>query len=125
VADYPHFPRLSRHPALKTKGDYALDPTLRDDMANGMETTRAKFTRLRRQYTVTFENLTNADVAALRDFVENVAVAGANIFWITDNRDRTNPKQLMVRFSKLPSDDDAGWVQDQLRQTCMFEVREV
>src|SRR5580704_2283718 len=99
MATYPHFPRLSRRPALKTKAAYAIDPTLRDTLENGMESTRAKFTRPRRQYTVTYEALTNADIVALRFFVDNVAVAGANIFWFTDNRDKKNPKQLMVRFA--------------------------
>ena len=125
MATYPNFPQLSREPALKTKGSYAIDPTLRDPLENGMETTRAKFTRLRRQYTVTYENLTNRDTRRLRDFVEKVAVAGANAFWITDNRDKQNPAQLLVRFSKLPAEDDAGYVVDQLRQQITFEVREV
>ena len=125
MAAYPHFPRLSRRPALKTKTSYAIDPTLRDDMANGMETTRAKFTRARLQYAITFEAMTNADIAALRDFVENVAVFGANIFWFTDARDKKNPKQLMVRFANLPAWDDQDWISDQFRQRFTLTIREV
>ena len=125
MATYPSFPRLSREPALKTKGRYAIDPTLRDTLENGMEATRAKFTRLRREYTLTYENLTNIDVARLRYFVENVAVAGANAFYFTDDTDKHNPVQLLVRFSKLPTQDDAGYVVDQLRQQITFDVREV
>lgn len=125
MAAYPSFPRLSREPALDTKGSYATDPTLRDPLENGMEKTRAKFTRLRRQFEVTYRNLTNQDVATLQDFTEKIAVGGANMFWITDDRDRHHPRQYLVRFSKLPSQTDQGWVTDQLRQICTFEVREV
>ena len=125
MATYPSFPRLSREPALKTKGRYAIDPTLRDTLENGMETTRAKFTRLRREYTVTYENLTNVDIVRVEEFVEVVAVAGANAFWVTDNRDKHNPRQRLVRFSKLHTDEDAGYVVDQLRQQITFDVREV
>ena len=121
---YPQFPRLSRSPALKTKGSYAIDPTLRDPLENGMETSRAKFTRPRRQYTVTFEHMTWADVAKLRYFVEKVAVYGANSFFFTDSRNKRNPVQLLVRFSKLPTEDDEDWVADQFRQKIDFELRE-
>ena len=122
---YPAFPRLSRSPALKTKGSYATDPTLRDPLEDGLETTRAKFTRSRREYAVTLEHMTWADVEKLRYFVENVAIFGAKIFYFTDKRNKRKPAQLMVRFSKLPTEDDEDWVSDQFRQKITFDLREV
>jgi hypothetical protein len=124
VTDYPTFPDLSRAPALKTKGTQ-VDPTLRDNLENGMESTRAKFTRRRRQWTVSIDFLTPADVLCLEGFVENGVSFGAGIFLFLDNRDPTNPCWLTVRFSKLPSYDDAGWVDGHFRQQCSFELREV
>lgn len=124
MSAYPTFPELSRKPALKTKTS-TNDPTLRDTMENGMETTRAKFTRRRREWSVTIDFLTWADVNFLDLFVENVAVYGANIFLFSDERDKHSPKILTVRFSELPKFDDADWVQDQFRQNCTFALREV
>lgn len=124
MSAYPSFPELSRAPALKTK-TATNDPTLRDTMENGMVSTRARFTRRRRQWTVALDFLTNDDMRALDLWVQNVVVYGANIFFFPDNRDPTSPQQLMVRFSKLPEYTDAGWAQDQFRQHCTFTLDEV
>jgi hypothetical protein len=128
-ANLPHnlavdFPQLSRKPALKTRGA-TLDPTLRDSMDNGMETTRAKFTRRRRQWSVAIDFLTPADVDRLQIFVEKEAVYGANFFNFPDDRDPHNPRWYRVRFSTLPAFVDAGNVADQFAQNCTFELREV
>ena len=124
MSAYPSFPELSRAPALKTK-TATNDPTLRDTLDNGMEDTRARFTRRRRSWTVTIEFLSNDDWNTLELWVQTVAVYGANIFFFPDNRDPANPQQLMVRLAKLPEYTDAGWAQDQFRQHCTFEIREV
>ena len=121
---YPTFPELSRSPAPKGK-DSTLDPTLRSDMENGMEICRAKFTRERRQWTVTLEHLTQNDKAMLRQFVTITVQYGAGIFFFPDNRDPLNPQNYMVRFSKLPEGIDEGWVLDQQRTRVGFELREV
>ena len=120
----PDFPELSRKPALRTKTS-TIDPTLRDTMENGMETTRAKFTRRRRQYSVSIDLLTPADVQLLEQFVENIVTYGALPFIFFDHRDPTNPLQLLVRFSVLPAFTDCGWVAGFFRQNCTFELREV
>lgn len=118
------FPQLSRKPALKTHRAH-LDPTLRDNYENGMEATRAKFTRRRRQWDVTIDNLTPADMEALDDFIENKAVYGTNIFNFPDVRDPQNPKTYQVRFSVLPSPSDAGNVDGGFAQNVTFQIREV
>lgn len=121
---YPSFPRLSRAPSLETV-ETTIDPTLRDPMENGMETTRARFTRRRRTWTGSRKALTPADKDRLDRFVQNIAVYGANIFLYRDNRDRRNPQTYMVRFSVLPRWSDAGWVEGEYRQNLTFEIREV
>ncbi|HZL20546.1 MAG TPA: hypothetical protein VFG23_22635 [Polyangia bacterium] len=118
------FPQLSRKPALKTRTQ-TIDPTLRDSMENGMETTRAKFTRVRRQWSVAIDFLTPADVAILENFVVKQAVYGANIFLFPDQRDPRNPVWYKVRFATIPSFSDAGNVEGEFRQNCTFEIREV
>lgn len=120
---YPAFPTLSRKLALRTKTT-SLDPTLRDPMENGMETTRAKFTRRRRTWDVAIDFLTNADVTALETFVVNTAVYGANIFTIVDTRP-ASPVTLTVRFATIPAYTDAGWMVGEFRQNTTFSIREV
>lgn len=118
------FPELSRQPALKTHGT-TLDPTLRDSYDNGMESTRARFTRARRQWDVSIDFLTPEDVIVLQAFVDNKAVYGANLFLFPDNRDPENPIAYRVRFSTLPSYSDTGNVGGDFRQNCTFQIREV
>ncbi len=127
----PDFPQLSRFPSLKQKED-TLDPTLRDNYENGMESTRARYLRRRRQYSVSIDFLTNEDKEILDHFVEKIAVYGANIFILHDTkRNPKKPLQLFCRFSTLPSFTDAGWIQGcgydegEYRQNCTFQVREV
>lgn len=118
------FPQLSRKPALKTRRAM-IDPTLRDSLENGMEATRPRFRRPRRQWSVSIDLLTPADCAALDDFVTKQALYGSVEFLFADERDPHNPKQLIVRFSLLPAYNDAGNVEGEFRQNCTFELREL
>jgi hypothetical protein len=120
----PNFPELSRAPALRTKTS-TIDPTLRDPMENGMETTRAKFTRRRRKWSVTIDFLTNDDWTRLETFVQQDAVYGAQIFIFPDNRDPRNPQSLCVRFDPVPTYTDAGFVGTEFRQNAAFGLSEV
>ena len=124
MAAYPSFPGISRAPALRTKTS-SQDPTLRDTLDNGMESTRAKFTRRRREWSVEIEFLTNGDWRVLEQFVQTNVVYGAGIFIFPDDRDAQNPAQLTVRFSKIPTYTDAGWAMDEFRQHCTLDIREV
>ena len=119
----PAFPTLSRAPSLRTKTT-TIDPTLRDPMENGMETTRAKFTRRRRKWSVTIDFIPNADWLTLETFVETDSVYGAEIFTFVDTRPAT-PETLTVRFETLPAYTDAGYVGTEFRQNCAFELGEV
>lgn len=118
------FPQLSRSIALKTR-ETTLDPTLRDSYENGMESTRARYTRLRRQWEVSIDFLKPSDVTKLRTFVTKKVMAGALPFTFQDKRDPKNPLYYTVRFSALPSYTDTGNVEGEFRQNTQFQLREV
>jgi len=118
------FPQLSRKPALKTHGTM-IDPTLRDPMENGMETTRARYTRMRRQWEISIDMLKPGDVLKLQSFVERKTIYGAQVFLFPDPRDPKNPQNYQVRFSTLPAYTDSGNVEGEFRQDCTFTIREV
>ncbi len=118
------WPELSRKPALKTKRKTS-DPTMRDPMESGAEASRLRFPRGRREWDVTIDALTPADLQALDDFVTNVAEYGNNPFLFTDDRDPTNIVTLTVRFSKIPDLTDAGNVEAEFRQNVTFSIREL
>lgn len=117
------FPQLSRKPALKTRGSQ-LDATLRDNYENGMESTRARFTRRRRQWDYTIELLTPEDMLALDKFVEAVQ-QGALPFLFQEYRNPSGTEFHNVRFLKVPDYTDAGYVEGYFRQNCTFTIREV
>lgn len=117
------FPQLSRKPALKTRGAQ-LDTTLRDNYENGMESTRARSTRRRRQWDVSIDLLTPEDMLALDKFVEN-RQQGALSFLFQEYRDPAGNVFYNVRFLKIPEYTDAGNVEGEWRQNCTFTIREV
>lgn len=106
-----------------------VDPTLRDPYENGMEASRARFTRLRRTFTVSYKYLTFDDKALLDAFYQSTVTFGAGIFVFTDTRDLTNPVSYTVRFAKLPKYAPAGFIQDDdggnQRVHVQFQIREV
>ncbi len=118
------FPQLSRQPAIRTK-ETTLDPTLRDSYENGMVSTRARYTRQRRQFDLQLDLLTPDDKSALNEFVQTQTVYGAQLFSFPDNRDPANPAVLSVRFSKLPAYTEAGWHDGAFRFSCTFQIEEV
>lgn len=91
---YPTFPTLSRKPALRTRTT-TIDPTLRDPIENGMASSRARFTRRRRRWSVAIDFLTLADQLLLEEFVQQDAVYGANLFNFFDTRQPTAPELII------------------------------
>jgi hypothetical protein len=131
----PSFPELSRAFSLK-QSESPVDPTLRDNFENGMESARARFTRNRRTFSMAVDLLTADDKAALDTFYQDMtatgAAFGANPFLVTDPRNAENPQTYLVRFAALPKYVDVGWIgvddagnQAQYRYNCTFQVREV
>lgn len=134
MTTYPSFPELSRGFALK-QDDAQLDPTIRDgEYENGMDATRARFTRVRRTFSMSIDLMGEADRTALEDFTNDMrsgAAQGALPFTIADPRYLITPRTYTVRFLTLPKYADAGWVgaDDEtpagFRWNCSFQVREV
>jgi hypothetical protein len=118
------FPTLSRKPALKTRGQ-TLDPTLRDSYENGMEATRARWTRRRRQWDISIDLLTPDDMSALENFVEAVQYGALNFLFADPRFPTEQHTTYNVRFSTLPSYSDAGSVEGEFRQNCTFSIREM
>lgn len=131
---YPAFPELSRAFSLE-QSEIPVDPTLRDPMENSIETTRARWTRNRRTFSMAVRLLTADDKTALDNFYTNMttgAAYGALPFVVTDPRNLENPQTYTVRFASLPKYTDAGWIgadeagnAAQYRYNCTFQVREV
>lgn len=128
---YPPFPELSRAPSPLEGDETPIDPTLRDPMENGMESTRARFTRVRRTFTVSIRYLTFDDKQLLDDFYQTTVVYGSKAFQYTDTRDEENPRTYLVRFASLPKYAPAGRVQGPddadaaHRVHVQFQIREV
>jgi hypothetical protein len=131
VATYPSFPELSRAFSLK-QSENPIDPTLRDNMENGMESSRARWTRNRRTFSMALDLLTADDKSALDQFYTGQVGYGSLPFLVTDPRNAENPQIYLVRFCTLPKYVDANWVGAdnkgnvaQYRYNCTFQVREV
>ena len=133
MSTYPSFPELSRKFALK-QSEQTVDPTLRDSMENGMETTRARSTRQRRTFSMSIDLMGEADKVALDAFFTDMklgAAFGALPFYVTDPRYLINPQVYLVRFASLPKYVDCGWIGADSqtpagwRWNCTFQVREV
>lgn len=105
---------------------------MRDNYENGMEATRARWTRNRKAFSMSIDLLTSDDKFLLDTFFETTTEAGALPFLITDPRNLESPQTYTVRFASLPKYTDAGWIgADDLgneagfRFNSTFEVREV
>ena len=131
MSAYPQWPQLTRAFSLK-QSEQSVDPTIRDNMENGMETTRARFTRSRRNFNVAIDYLTADDKQAINDFKRITVNYGALPFLLSDPRNLENPETYTVRFASMPKFVDADWIAEdslgndaQYRYNCTFSVREV
>jgi hypothetical protein len=127
----PNFPEISRAISLKNSED-TVDPTLRDPLENGMESTRARFTRRRRTFHINIDLLSEQDKYILDEFLTQTVVYGALPFLFTDPRKLVSPETYTVRFATLIKYSDAGYIgADSLgtpagyRYNCQFDIREV
>jgi len=76
------------------------DNTIRSNLENGMEVTRAKFTRRRRSWaSVKWTSMSAADFAKLDNFYRNITGGGGDMFtWTLP----TTRESVTVRFSGAP-----------------------
>jgi len=115
------FPSLSRAPVMDEE-ETVEDATVRDKMENGAVFTRPRWPRMRRTWKVNYKACTVADRDALRTFRNSVG--GWTNFNFVDNR-TAMPETLNVRFSKLPTIKDGGWVNGAKAFNFSFEITEL
>ncbi len=86
----PTFPILSTFPVDRDfmEGP-AYDPSIRSQQDDGLIISRGRFTSIKKKFTMTFNNLNEADKVLLDDFQETVKVGGDTFTW-------TNPKDDVV-----------------------------
>lgn len=76
-----NFPTLSRAPSYPLSPDGDLeDVVMRSPQASGYEQTRPRSTRARRSFGLSYKNISDADIAALRTFEITTILNGANSF---------------------------------------------
>jgi phage-related protein len=101
-----NFPELDKKPDVNLVQTYN-DSTISNTMETGLEITRARFPRIRREWQVSYRNVLQSDSDALDTFIRTVTFGMAGSFtW-------KNPKTgetVTVRFSQLPSPAEAGYI---------------
>ncbi len=110
------FPSLSVGPSFPVE-EQIEDATLRSPTEGGYVITRARFTRLRRSWTLKYRHMSQADRDALVQFVREVG-GGADAFsWTVPD----TGEQVQVRFLRLPRFENiaAGLY------SCEFQLEEV
>lgn len=122
ATSYPSFPELSRAPQIDEEEDFD-DPTIRDQMENGVVRTAPRYLRLRETFKINFRYCSAEDKRVLKDFIKDVG-GWAPFHW-TDNRDPHNPDDYIVRFSKLPTIKDDDYVDGGKSYKFSFEVTEL
>jgi hypothetical protein len=102
-----NFPELDKKPDVSLVLNYN-DSTINSPMETGLEITRAKFGRIRREWQVSYRNVLQSDSDALDAFIRSTSILGmaGKFTW-------RNPKTgevVTVRFSQLPSPAEAGFI---------------
>lgn len=101
------FPELDKTPDVKIVKNYN-DSTIVSEMETGLEITRARFPRVRREWQVSYSNCLQADEDALDEFLTGPDIlGGAGKFqWTHPGTGQT----YTVRFSQLPAPAETGYI---------------
>lgn len=100
------FPVLDKTPDVNIVKNYN-DSTISSPMETGLEITRPRSSRVRREWQVSYRNTLQSDEDALDNFICNVVNGGAGMFqWTHPGTGET----YTVRFSQLPTPADAGYI---------------
>jgi hypothetical protein len=101
-----NFPELDKKPDINVVQTYT-DGTLNNPMESGLEITRQRFTRIRREWQVSYRNVLQADFDALDSFIRTTVSGMAGSFtW----RNPATGEVVTVRFSQLPSVAEGGYI---------------
>ena len=102
-----NFPELDKKPDVSLVQSYN-DSTISNTMETGLEITRARFPRVRREWQVSYRNCLQSDVDALDSFLR-----GSDILGSAGKFNWRNPRTgevVLVRFSQLPAPAEAGYI---------------
>lgn len=111
----PAFPTLSSFKLTEEVLDsweegIVTDPTLKDEKEGGYQTTRARFTRLRKYFKYSFPFYTLADKNTLQTFEQTTVVMGTTSFTWTNPLDDVS---YTVRFGEpieyIPNKGTVYW----------------
>jgi len=102
-----NFPELDKKPDVSLVQSYN-DGTLNSPMESGLEITRQRFSRIRREWQVNYRNILQNDFDALDAFIRTTVMGGAGSFsW---RNPATGELVAAVRFSQLPAPAEAGYI---------------
>lgn len=91
------FPTLSRGASFQNfNQDSAVDPTIRSEFENGVVLSRARFTNLKKKFSVGYNILTAADKTLLNSLQTSIKIGAATFFW-------TNPEDSVEYEVRLTS----------------------
>lgn len=93
------------YPSLPVSEKYA-DPTLRSKTDGGYTMTRARFTRIPREWSLKWPAMSHTDYSSLMSFFTGTAIGGSVSFaWtcLTDGASKT------VRFASEPKAEIVAW----------------
>jgi len=91
------FPTLSRGVSFENyTNKISVDPTLRNEMENGLVKTRPRFTTTKREFHIGYRYLPAADVTLLKTFEETTVIVGSLTFnWTNPDDDVVYEVRLM------------------------------
>lgn len=102
-----NFPELDKKPDVNVVQSYN-DSTISNAMETGLEITRARFPRVRREWQVSYRNVLQSDFDAIDSFIRNTVLGMAGSFaW---RNPATGELVAAVRFSQLPSPAEGGYI---------------
>jgi hypothetical protein len=116
------FPNLAKSPSVAIEQEYE-DPTIRDEMENGLVSTRPRWSRVRRSFRVPYSGLPPADQQAIDDFVTKYTKGGSgDFYWVHPETGIAHH----VRFAKggLPRLSQLNTANG-VRYNCSFALEEV
>ena len=94
---HDEFPTLSIGASFQNfNQDSAVDPTIRSEFENGVVLSRARFTALKKKFSVGYNILTAADKTLLNSLQTSIKIGAATFFW-------TNPEDSVEYEVRLTS----------------------
>lgn len=125
MADFPTINRRGTELHNPIVGDFedtiAHDPTIRSRSEGGYVTTRARFTRIPRKWTIKYDWVTKANKNTIKTFEDDTVVGGsANFDWLNPENSATYDVRFLglIRYAPHPDTNFLWWIIE-------FELEEV